>query len=106
MDPPVHREGCGVSTRASIGEKEERWSFGSGGFPWSPYTMKYMQRRQGGGTGAELWEDSGASNAGVCMVPQHRRGQKVHKGGAVEVSDGKGSLGCSLESEWRWRVGV
>lgn len=85
--------------------ESRRWSFGSGGCLWPPYTMKNMQRRQGGGIGAELWEDRGASKAGVCMVPRHRRGQKVHKGGAVEVSGGKGSLGCSLESEWRWRVG-
>lgn len=36
---------------------------------------------------------------------QHRKGQKVHKGGTAEVSGGEGNLGCSLESEWRWRVG-
>lgn len=31
MDPPVHWEGCGVSTRASIGEKAgemELWVWG------------------------------------------------------------------------------
>lgn len=98
--------GVGSARGPVLGRKQERWSFGSGGCPWPPYTMKYMQRRWGGGTRAELWEDSGASEAGVCMVPRHRRGQKVHKGGAVEVSGGKGSLGCSLQSEWRWRVGV